>query len=334
MYSVGDIRHVHLEISSRCNAACPLCPRNFYGYPYNDGYVEHDMTLNEAQKIFSPQFLSQIDEVYVNGNFGDIVMNPEALDILAYFRGANPDVSIVISTNGGARDRAFWQSLAELDATVIFCIDGLEDTHSLYRQNTLYSTVIKNALTFIAAGGRAVWKMIEFDHNEHQRQQAQKLSQDLGFQEFRLVNHGRDQAPVYNAHGELTHTIGKPTRTDFKILFDSRKTDEVLLEDITPGRIIKPIKCQVQKSKSIYVSSTGDVYPCCFLGFNPREYGHGNYHQAANVQVKNIIKENNALENDLESCISWFNDVENSWKIPTFEQGRLVICNDVCGQSQ
>ena len=334
MYDSTQIRHVHLEISSRCNAACPLCPRNFYGYPYNDGYVEHDMTLSEAQKIFQPKFLNQLDEIYINGNFGDAVMNAETVPILQYFLKTNSALNITISTNGGARDREYWQSLAHLNVKVIFCIDGLEDTHSLYRQNTLYSTVMRNAKIFIDAGGHAIWKMIEFDHNQHQWEQARNLAKDLGFQEFRLVNHGRDQAPVYNTQGKLTHVIGKPKNTDFNVLFDSRKKDEVLLEDITPGRAPKPIKCQVQKSKSVYVSSTGDVYPCCFLGFNPQHYGHGNYHQAANAQVSPLIKNNNALENDIESCISWFSTVENSWKIPTFEQGRLVICNDVCGQSQ
>jgi len=334
MYQLKDIRHVHLEISSRCNAACPLCPRNFYGYPYNDGYVEHDMTLDEAQKIFTKDFLTQINEIYVNGNFGDAVMNAETVPILSYFRETNPLLKISISTNGGARDRDYWESLAHLNIVVLFCIDGLEDTHSLYRQNTLYSTVIRNAGIFIAAGGHAVWKMIEFDHNQHQWDQARKLSMAMGFQEFRLVNHGRDQAPVFNNQGQLTHVIGTPTQTDFKILFDSRKTDEVLLEDIVPGRSPRPIKCQVQKSKSVYISSTGDVYPCCFLGFNPREYGHGAYHQAANAQIKKILKPNNAVQNDLESCISWFADVEKSWKIPEFEQGRQIICNDVCGQSQ
>jgi MoaA/NifB/PqqE/SkfB family radical SAM enzyme len=334
MYDINQVRHVHLEISSRCNAACPLCPRNFYGYPYNDGYLEHDMTLSEAQQIFSKEFLGQIKEIYVNGNFGDAVMNPHTVSILSYFKQTNPDLSITISTNAGARDREFWQALARLGTIVHFCIDGLEDTHSLYRQNTLYSTVIRNAQIFISAGGHAVWKMIEFDHNQHQWDQARALASTMGFQEFRLVNHGRDQAPVYNTQGQLTHVIGRPKTTDFKVLFDSRKTDEVLLEDIVPGREPKPIGCQVQKNKSVYISSTGDVYPCCFLGFNPRQYGHGNYHQAANAQVSPLIKNNNALENSMESCISWFSAVENSWSIPTFEAGRLVICNDVCGQSQ
>jgi sulfatase maturation enzyme AslB (radical SAM superfamily) len=291
------------------------------------------MTLIEAQKIFQPDFLTQIDEIYVNGNFGDAVMNAETVPILQYFRKINPSLEISISTNGGARDRKFWQALAHLGAVVHFCIDGLEDTHSLYRQNTLYSTVIRNAEIFISAGGHAVWKMIEFDHNQHQWDQAHALANAMGFQEFRLVNHGRDQAPAYNTQGQLTHVIGKPKIVDFKVLFDSRKTDEVLLEDIVPGRTPTPIQCQVQKKKSLYVSSTGDVYPCCFLGFNPKDYGHGTYHQAANAQVNPLIKNNNALENSIELCISWFSTVEKTWSTPTFEAGRLIICNDVCGQS-
>jgi sulfatase maturation enzyme AslB (radical SAM superfamily) len=292
------------------------------------------MTLAEAQIIFSRKFLSGINEIYVNGNFGDAVMNADTVPILTYFRETNSELKIVVSTNAGARDPSFWKDLANLDPTVEFCLDGLEDTHSLYRQNTLYSTVMRNAQIFIAAGGRAIWKMIEFDHNRHQLNQARELANTLGFAGFLLVNNGRDQTPVYNKHGNLTHVIGKPADTSFKIHFSNRKTNDVLLEDIVPDRVPRKIQCQVKKNKSIYVSSTGDVYPCCFLGFNPKKYGHGIYHQAANAQFAPMIKHNNALQHDIETCISWFSGVANSWEIPTFEQGRLVICNDVCGQSQ
>ncbi len=334
MYNISQIKHVHLEISSRCNAACPLCPRNFYGYPYNDGYVEHDMTLSEAKTIFYPEFLFQLNEIYINGNFGDAVMNPDTVPIVEYFQNSNPKLNITISTNGGARDKTFWKSLARANATIIFCIDGLEDTHALYRQNTLYSTVIKNAQTFIQAGGHAIWKMIKFDHNHHQFTQAQEISNSLGFKEFRPTDHGRNQGPVYDQHGNLLHTLGHPPTTEFKMLFNSRKTEDVLLEDIVGTRKPSAITCDVQKRKSIYISSTGDVYPCCFLGFSPKTYGNGNYHQAANAQFQQSISYNNALENNLETCLKWFSKIENSWKIPTFEQGRLVICNDVCGQKQ
>jgi MoaA/NifB/PqqE/SkfB family radical SAM enzyme len=331
MYCISDIRHVHLEISSRCNAACPLCPRNLYGYPFNDGYTEHDMTLEEAQKIFPRQFVSQLTEIYINGNFGDIVMNEQATDIVSWFRDCSPTMMIKISTNGGARNSAFWKKLAELKTQVMFCIDGLEDTHSLYRQNTVYETVLKNAKTFIAAGGKAIWKMVKFDHNQHQHSVAKQLSYDLGFVDFQLVDHGRNTAPVFDKHGHLTHTIGKPTETKFEKILWNRSNDEVLLEDIVAHRKPKTIECHVKKKKSLYVSSTGLIYPCCFLGFNPKTYGHGNYHQAANRQFAHMVDRNNAIQYPLEECIMWFNQIQDSWNRPSFQQGRLVICNDVCG---
>lgn len=331
MYKFSEIRHVHLEISSLCNAACPLCPRNFYGYEFNNGYVEHNMTLAETKQIFLPEFVQQLDEMYINGNFGDAVMNPETVEIVKYFKSCSSALKISMSTNAGARNKSYWESLAALGIRIEFCIDGLEDTHSLYRQNTLYSTVIQNAKTFIAAGGDAVWKMIDFDHNRHQQEAASMLSQQLGFKKFQLVCDGRNQGPVFDKNQQLSHTIGKPVEINFDRLWKSRSQDEVVLEDITVGRTPKNIHCRVKNQKSIYISSTGDVYPCCFLGFAPKTYGSGNYHKAANAQFREFVQENNALEHSLEHCIEWFNKIEKTWTIPTFDAGRLVICNDVCG---
>ena len=309
-----------------------MCPRNLYSYPYNDGYIEHDMTLAEAKQIFVPEFIAQLTEIYINGNFGDAVMNPETVDIVEYFRNCSPNLLIRISTNGGAGNKKFWQDLARLNVNIDFCLDGLEDTHHLYRQNTSYKTVIKNAQTFINAGGKANWKMIKFDHNHHQEDLARQTSKDMGFNQFKFTDHGRNQGPVFNKYGKLKHVIGNPVTSNFDVLLKSRSTDEVLLQDITPGRSPAAINCQVKKQRSVYVSSTGDVYPCCYLGFNPKTYGHGNYHQAANAQVRPLISKNNALEYPLADCIEWFTEVETTWNIDTFEAGRLVICNDVCGK--
>lgn len=330
MYNISDIRHVHLEISSRCNASCPLCPRNLHGYPYNDGYVEHDMTLAEARQIFSKNFIKQLKELLINGNFGDIVMNPEAAEIIRYFKDCNPDIEINISTNGGARDREFWSALARLDCQIWFCIDGLEDTNHLYRQNVSWKTVIKNAKTFIAAGGSAVWQMIDFDFNRHQQVSAQVLAKEMGFKQFRIMREGRQDSPVFDKNGNLSHIIGNPKETDFQKIFWGRKNDDVLLEDIEP-RHPTSIDCWAKKRASIYVSSIGDVYPCCHTGFQPRTYGHGSYTQVVNSQLKKIIEKNNALENSLEDCIGWFNKIEESWKDNDFNNTRLVVCQDKCG---
>ena len=333
MIQFDDIQNVQLEISSLCNASCPWCPRTFWGYPYNGGYPEVNLTLEQVKTVFDSKFLSQLTSIVINGNFGDIVMNPEGADIVEYFRNSNPNLSITISTNGSARSKEFWQQLAINRATVIFCLDGLEDTHHLYRQNTSWSTIIKNATIFIEAGGDAVWKFIKFKHNIHQLDACNTMSQQMGFSKFIAVNDGRDTAPVFNKQGELTHVLGDYTgETDFKVLFHKKKTDLILLEDITPGRTPKSkIVCKTQMNKSIFVAANGDVSPCPWTGMYPTTYGNGQYHQAANAQLTPLISKNNALNYSLRECIEWFSNITNLWDCTTYESGRLVICDDVCG---
>ena len=333
MIAYDQIQQVHLEISSLCNARCPLCPRNFRGYQYNDGYVETNLTLDNVKYIFTSEFLKQLKKIWINGNFGDVVMNPESPDIIEYFRSQNENLEILISTNGSARSKSFWQSLAKAGATVQFCLDGLEDTHHLYRQNTNWDTILKNAKTFMEAGGVAVWKMIRFDHNQHQIPECQELSKKLGFTSFELLDQGRDTGPVYDKQGKLVHVLGKYTgQTDFQVLFHKKKTDVVLLEDILPDvKTHNNISCFTKNAGSIYISSTGEVYPCCFTGFSPKTYGKGEYHQAVNAQLAPLMHNNNALQYSLKECIAWFNQVEESWTKDSFENGRLVVCNDNCG---
>ncbi len=336
MIVYNDIRDVHLEISSLCNASCPWCPRTFWGYSYNGGYPEVNLTLDQAKKIFQPDFLLQLTKIRINGNFGDIVMNPQGPDVVEYFVSNNSDLQITISTNGGARNNEFWTRLAHTGAEVHFCLDGLEDTHYLYRQNTVWQTVIANAKTFISAGGYAVWSMIPFDHNRHQIESCKTLSQDLGFEDFYLKDDGRDTAPVFDKNGNLTHVLGNYRgQTDFEVLFHSKKHDDILLEDIVKDRVpAKKLRCETKQLKSIYIAANGDVSPCCYTGFYPKTYGKGQYHQATNQQLKTLIAKNNALEYPLQECIEWFISVENAWKIDDYQQGRLVICDDNCGQTQ
>ena len=334
MISYQDIRDVHLEISSLCNASCPWCPRTFWGYPHNGGYPETNLTLENTKKIFSKEFLNQLISVRINGNFGDIVMNTQGHHIIDYFRSQNQNLKITISTNGGARDQKFWESLARYGCLVYFCLDGLEDTHHLYRQNTSWAAVIKNAKIFINAGGRAIWKMIKFKHNQHQITECRQLSQELGFNEFQLVDDGRNTAPVFDRHGTLTHVLGDyQGETEFKVLFYKKRNDDVLIEDISQGKLPKTsISCETKKLKSIYIAANGDVSPCCWTGFYPKTYGHGQYHQAANAQLIPIMTNYNALEHPLEECINWFNDVEQAWKFDSYKDGRLLICDDNCGK--
>jgi hypothetical protein len=82
--------------------------------------------------------------------------------------------------------------------------------------------------------------------------------------------------------------------------------------------------------KSIYISSTGDVYPCCFMGFNPGTYERGmnTYYNAINQELEPLVANNNALKHSLETCIEWFNQIPQTWN-----NNPLMACNDFCGSN-
>jgi sulfatase maturation enzyme AslB (radical SAM superfamily) len=223
--------------------------------------------------------------------------------------------------------------LGKLGITIDFCLDGSKHTHSIYRQGTNFDKIISNAKIFMDSGGIAYWRLIEFQHNKDEIETLRITSHKLGFRKFIVIKNTRGQLPAYDSKGRLVSTIDNYNKEELIIdKLSKRKTDVVLLEDITIDRVPCDIKCEVAKSKELYISSTGDVYPCCYLGFEPNTYGHGNYFEPVNTQIKSLIGRNNAITYEINECISWFIDIKNTWDIKTFENGRLVACNDNCGE--
>lgn len=327
MIDYKDIRHIEIEVSSHCNAACPLCPRNLFGYPYDLSYKEKNLTLEEIKKIFPQDFIKQLSRITFEGNFGDPLMNPELLKIIDYF-----NKPILIFTNGSLQTKEFWQSLAKKSVKVMFGIDGLNGVHEIYRRGTDFNKVIKNAKTFIQSGGHAGWKMIRFDHNQHQIEECKKLSVELGFKHFQITNHGRAVGPVFNRDGKLERTLGNFTGSkELKFYKNLVDNGDILIEDIA-DKPKQNIKCNTIKNSSIYITSTGEVYPCCYMGFSPRTYGKGRWHQPANEQIKQMLKENNALDKPLQECIEWFNHIPERWNMKNYKDGRLIVCDSYCGK--
>lgn len=330
MIKIDQIKHIEIELSSYCNASCPLCPRNLFGYEDIDlGYTKRHLTLEEIKKIFNKNFLKQIEFITFEGNFGDPLMNPELLSIVEYL-----DTPIVITTNASLQTNQFWKKLASYPVTVYFSIDGLADTHSIYRRNTNYNKILRNAKTFINAGGTAVWKMIKFDHNCHQILAAENLSKELGFKNFELVDHGRNSGPVFDNQGNLENVIGNFNgNTNLDHYIDIIQNGDMLIEDIN-DQPKKKVSCISKNNNSIYISSTGEIYPCCFMGFSPNTFGHGQWHQPVNEQIKKLVYKNNATQYSIEECLEWFNSIPACWNKKTFDDGRLIVCDANCGKKE
>ena len=333
MIDYDKIRHVHLEISSRCNAACPDCPRNFFGVNIVDNYAQCDLRLDQIKRIFPGEFLQQLHTILICGNYGDFVTARDGVDCVEYFYQENPNLQVNISTNASARPD-IWSRLGRTPVEIQFRIDGMADTHHLYRVNTDWHTVIANAQSFIAAGGNAAWHMIVFDHNQHQIDECRAMSQKLGFRQFQITQQDpgvRNRMPVFGTDRKLRYVIGGyDSYTDFEFL-RSRESERDHWQDAEYSVPADTIQCKAKgngRDHSIYIASNGEVYPCCWLGFSPLT----NDTRLSNLQIRPMIAHNNALQHGVETAIAWFRRIEQTWKLPSVPQGRVDACNNTCGQ--
>ena len=194
MYKYEDIRVIHLENTQNCQASCPMCDRNQNGGDINPHIDLSELTLEDCKRIFEPDFIKQLKTMYMCGNLGDPIVARDTLDIFKYFREHNKDMWLSMNTNAGARDEAWWSELAQVFGrmgTVIFSVDGLRDTNHLYRQGVVWDNVERAMKSFIAAGGRARWDFLIFEHNQHQVQEAEEISKLMGFERFQAKKTGR-----------------------------------------------------------------------------------------------------------------------------------------------
>ena len=339
MLTLDQVRRIHVELTTRCNARCPMCMRNYRGFEYNSGYPDCELSLEQFKHILTPAVLATImqqDQTFTgrrgvnfNGNLGDFAMAKHAVEIVKYL--VEQQVPVSINTNGSLRTPEWWAQLALPGVQVGFAIDGLADTHSIYRQDTDWHKIMNNAQTFIATGGHAVWRFIPFDHNRHQESQCRQLAQDMGFAEFEIIYDGRDSTPAYDRAGNFSHHVGTPMNPvpPLKDMLQSHVT-WFDAQTVRSAKDVTPLKlgCTHKMNREIYIAADGTVYPCCYLGFYPDTMKH-----PGNDQIRPLIHQNNALEHDLEHCLAWFDQVEQSWSKESVAAGRLYACVNSCGQS-
>lgn len=188
MFDYNNTKTLHLETSSVCNAACPMCPREL-DKSFNKDTDAVSLTVEKIKNLFDEKFISQLNNMFMCGNYGDPAAAPECIEIFEYFRNINPNISLGIHSNGSLRNKDFWNKLGSILSSkndyCFFGIDGLRDTNHIYRVNTNFDKIMDNASAFIKAGGKAYWEFLVFEHNEHQVDTAKKLSEEMGFINFR-----------------------------------------------------------------------------------------------------------------------------------------------------
>lgn len=276
MYAPEAIRAIHLEVTTHCNASCPQCPRNIDGGARNPNMPLAQLYLSDIERIFPDPEFPRLERIQVCGNYGDAVMARDFLEIAAYLKGLYPDITLSLATNAGLRPTHWWARLADHVDHCTFGIDGLADTHGVYRRGTDFDAVIANARAYIAAGGRAEWAYLVFKHNQHQVDAAYGMSRELGFESFsakatsRFYRDGRKatSTPIRDADGTVVDQLEATDRARLANAALDRLDAMLLDDDAAFADYIAntPIDCKAITRKKLYISGEGHVFPCCWLG--------------------------------------------------------------------
>lgn len=324
MYKLENIKSIHLELTSKCQASCPMCPRNIQGGIVNPWLNETEITIDQFKHWFPTDFIKQLTRLFMCGNLGDAIVARDTLKVFQYLRETNLDIRLDLHTNGSAQTQKWWAQLANLNVRVIFGIDGLEDTHSLYRIGTNFEKIINNAKTFIHHGGTARWDMLVFEHNKHQTVECEQLSKALGFSEFTQKNSARfrdDFIKVLTSDGRTSHTI-YPTEKSINIVNIAKKMFRLKSEE--------PVKitCKVKNENSLYIGADGSVTPCCWLNYDGNTATIPNSITKIDYKDKGF-KNPNLNDSSLKEIFDsdYFDRIEKTWA-----DAPLYGCSIQCGK--
>jgi MoaA/NifB/PqqE/SkfB family radical SAM enzyme len=319
---VYDIKKLHLETTELCQAMCPMCDRVTLDGELSPHVDNISLSLKDVQRLFKKSFIQNLDEMYMCGNMGDPMMAPDCIEIFEYFRKTNPDIYLSMNTNGGARKPEFWECLASLVNHVTFSIDGLEDTNSVYRKGVLWYNVMSNVNAFIKAGGKAKWDYLIFEHNEHQVEEAEQLSKELGFVEFRPKTTNRYNKETVD--GVKTYWRGKESDVIKQPIQEKYQSEVINNPQDKKEATISP-KCT--KNKEIFVSARGHVFPCCWA--HTSLYGQDVPPQEK-IDLVSMVTNNDAKKYGINKSTDWFESIFERWDT----NDKPYICSAKCNAKQ
>ncbi|MCB0366128.1 MAG: hypothetical protein KDD68_12105 [Bdellovibrionales bacterium] len=367
-HRMHTIEELHIEITNKCNAACPMCDRNFCGGATRPELNLTEWTLDDIATVFDPG-LTSLRNVLFCGTHGDPMVAKYSLEAVEYVK-SKTKATVEFYSNASGRGKDWWQSLGKLLSSKkkddhyrqsdlgIFSIDGLGDTNAIYRRNTNFDKILDSATAFIAAGGIARWDFIVFEHNQHQVEEARALAKKLGFKQFRVRKTARfnysplgpDEWPVYSREGELEYTLNPPT-DEVYLNKEVNKFEELIRQYGSPDGYFEAAKINClyrNKFKRIYVNAEARVFPCCYLANDiiPRSGTFLNRDQQLKVpairqdtvsKVFSVFEEqfNSLRAHSWQEILShkWLaGELEKSW-VASLANGKLKRCARTCGDA-
>ncbi len=344
--AIGAFNHLlessvswEVELTSRCNSRCVGCSR-LSEYYYPNPYFKNNVDLPKELLFKALAAPKKVDFILFCGNYGDPLLHPDIFEIMEHIRTHYGTLRVLVHSNASFGNEDFWKQLAGYFSTpgsyVKFSLDGFKKSHESFRRGTNWDRALKNAEIFIQAGGRAVWKAIEFDHNRDELKELESFAKEKGFLKF---DQRKNNYPGLDGPVVVDVDLKKipPLVTD-----DQRSYQHLKAWSDSQFREKKydHIECKSLLRKNVFLDSHGQVWPCCWVGGLPYRPEH-ELRQWFHEKVLNKYGPgfNSLVHHSVEEIFSksWMKeDLEKSWSNSAADPQNplLSTCAKSCGKCQ
>ena len=290
---------------------CPACPRTTWKEITKRPITKSDLSIDAFERFIDCAAGQKIETLLLCGDYGDCIYYPELFAFIKRFRHKKFN----LRTNGSRRTKEFWLQLAELmtkDDTIVFGIDGLEDTNHIYRKNADWSSIMMGLDIMVKSPAKVRWQTIAFEFNQNSFQDIKTFAESKGAEFFAIK----------------THRYG-----DNELMPDAKLMEKNYAWQDSFSKN-EPIVIEPQCDRSKVITSEGYYLPCDWIR-NPRTFYKSDLWKNKTEWLDKMSIDKINLDQG--------NELINQWKQLVIEKGRTgsprldhlckMLCRQGCVQS-
>lgn len=296
---------LHIELTNRCTLECPACPRTVWKDIVKKPVIKKDLDLEAFAKFLDCPSGKKIKTLILCGDYGDSIYYPRLIEFIQRFR----DRTFEIQTAGSHRSIEFWKELntvlTEKDS-IIFGIDGLEDTNHLYRKNSNWNSIMTGLDIMVLGPAKVYWQTIIFSFNQDKLENIKNFAESKGTKFFTLTtSRFRDEnlRPTDNNLVAVEFEYKKEYNTNKKI-------------DLSP-------RCELER----VITSDGYLLPCNWIR-HPNTFYKSDLWLEKDQWLNRLSIDNINLDQGLEIIKEWKDSIIT--KSQTGSNRVDTICKMLC----
>jgi MoaA/NifB/PqqE/SkfB family radical SAM enzyme len=272
--------HWHIEPSSICTLKCPRCPR----LEVPESLLNKSLTLDFFENQIGADTIGKIKKITFCGNDGDPVYCKQFLEICSWIKSINPNICLVIVTNGSYKKDEWWERLGNVlnsNDEIHWSLDGWDQaSNEKYRVKCDWKSIINGIQSFTSVNSNTylVWASIAFEFNELHLDKQKDLAKQLGFDLYQLTKSTKFGSKYPTAYG--TEDTLEPKNK--QLIASSHRFERVLTllsQKSRPSESLKEVFYTRAKNlakqsthsgiclignKGVFVNSQGEFFPCCW----------------------------------------------------------------------